>query len=60
MLVIQIAAAVLLLLGSGLIFRAVLEIDTPTRPGTTDAPSTACGRAGARDRPAAGGLSSAC
>ena len=35
MLVIQIAAAVLLLFGSGLIFRALLEIDAPTRPGTT-------------------------
>jgi hypothetical protein len=32
---IQVAAAVLLLLGSGLIFRALLEIDAPTRPGTT-------------------------
>ena len=32
MLIIQVAAAVLLLLGSGLIFRALLEIDTPTRP----------------------------
>ena len=29
---IQIAAAVLLVLGSGLIFRALLEIDAPTRP----------------------------
>ena len=33
MLIIQIAAAVLLVLGSGLIFRALLEIDAPTRPG---------------------------
>ena len=32
MLMIQIAAAVLLVLGSGLIFRALLEIDAPTRP----------------------------
>jgi len=31
-LMIQIAAAVLLVLGSGLIFRALLEIDAPTRP----------------------------
>jgi hypothetical protein len=29
---IQVAAAVLLLLGSGLIFRALLEIDAPMRP----------------------------
>ena len=33
MLMIQIAAAVLLVLGSGLIFRALIEIDAPTRPG---------------------------
>ncbi len=32
MLMIQIAAAVLLVLGSGLIFRALLEIDAPARP----------------------------
>ena len=32
MLMIQIAAAVLLVLGSALIFRALLEIDAPTRP----------------------------
>jgi hypothetical protein len=32
-LIIQVAAAVLLVLGSGLIFRALLEIDAPTRPG---------------------------
>ena len=32
MLLIQLAAAALLLLGSGLIFRALLEIDAPTRP----------------------------
>ena len=32
MLIIQVAAAVLLVLGSGLIFRALLEIDAPTRP----------------------------
>jgi hypothetical protein len=31
-LIIQVAAAVLLLLGSALIFRALLEIDAPTRP----------------------------
>jgi hypothetical protein len=31
-LMIQIVAAVLLVLGSGLIFRALLEIDAPTRP----------------------------
>jgi hypothetical protein len=31
-LLIQIAAAALLLLGSGLIFRALLEIDAPRRP----------------------------
>ncbi|HYN02699.1 MAG TPA: hypothetical protein VE359_09655 [Vicinamibacteria bacterium] len=33
MLMIQIAAAVLLVLGSALIFRALLELDAPTRPG---------------------------
>ena len=32
MLMIQIAAAVLLVLGSGLIFRALVEIDAPTLP----------------------------
>ena len=32
MLMIQIAAAALLLLGSGLIFRALVEIDAPARP----------------------------
>jgi hypothetical protein len=32
-LIIQVAAAVLLVLGSGLIFRALIEIDAPTRPG---------------------------
>ena len=32
MLLIQVAAAILLLLGSVLIFRALLEIDAPTRP----------------------------
>ena len=32
MLIIQIAAAALLVLGSTLIFRALLEIDAPTRP----------------------------
>jgi hypothetical protein len=31
-LLIQIAAAVLLVLGSGLIFRALIEIDAPSRP----------------------------
>jgi hypothetical protein len=31
-LVIHVIAALLLLLGSGLIFRALLEIDAPTRP----------------------------
>jgi hypothetical protein len=31
-LMIQIVAAVLLVLGSGLIFRALLEIDAPNRP----------------------------
>ena len=35
MLMIQIAAAVLLVLGSVLIFRALLEIDAPTRPRGT-------------------------
>jgi hypothetical protein len=30
-LIIQVVAALLLLLGSGLIFRALLEIDAPTR-----------------------------
>jgi len=37
-LVIQVAAAVLLLLGSGLIFKALLEIDAPTRPRATVRP----------------------
>ena len=32
MLIIQIAAAALLVLGSALVFRALLEIDAPTRP----------------------------
>lgn len=32
MLLIQIVAAVLLLLGSGLIFKALAEIDAPVRP----------------------------
>jgi hypothetical protein len=31
-LIIQVVAAVLLLLGSGLIFKALLEIDAPSRP----------------------------
>jgi hypothetical protein len=31
-LIIQVAAAVLLLLGSALIFRALLEVDAPTEP----------------------------
>ena len=34
MVIIQIAAAALLLLGSALIFRALLEIDAPTRPSS--------------------------
>ncbi len=38
MLLIQAAAAVLLLLGSALIFRALLEIDAPTRPRPTVRP----------------------
>jgi hypothetical protein len=37
-LIIQIAAAALLLLGSALIFRALLEIDAPTRPPSTVRP----------------------
>ena len=32
MLLIQVVAAVLLLLGSGLIFKALVEVDAPTRP----------------------------
>ena len=32
MLLIQVAAAVLLLLGSALIFRALIEVDAPPRP----------------------------
>jgi hypothetical protein len=32
--IIQIAAAALLLLGSALIFRALLEMDVPTRPSS--------------------------
>ena len=32
MLLIQVVAALLLLLGSGLIFKALAEIDAPTRP----------------------------
>lgn len=35
MLIIQVVAAALLLLGSGLIFRALLEIDAPTRRSTS-------------------------
>ena len=35
MLMIQITAAVLLVLGSALIFRALLEIDAPSRPEGT-------------------------
>lgn len=38
MLVIQIAAAVLLLLGSGLIFRALIAIDAPHRPSSAVRP----------------------
>ena len=41
MLIIQVVAAVLLLLGSGLIFRALLEIDAPTRPRATVRPRPA-------------------
>jgi hypothetical protein len=37
-LIIQVVAAVLLLLGSGLIFKALLEIDAPTRPRATVRP----------------------
>jgi hypothetical protein len=37
-LIIQVVAAVLLLLGSGLIFKALLEIDAPTRPRDTVRP----------------------
>ena len=35
MLIIQVVAGVLLLLGSGLIFRALLEIDAPNHPRAT-------------------------
>ena len=38
MLIIQVVAAVLLVLGSGLIFWALLEIDAPTRPRDTVRP----------------------
>ena len=38
MLIIQVVAAVLLLLGSGLIFKALLEIDAPTRRRATARP----------------------
>lgn len=38
MLIIQVAAAVLLLLGSGLIFKALLEIDAPNHPRATVRP----------------------
>ena len=38
MLIIQVVAAVLLLLGSGLIFKALLEIDAPNRPRATVRP----------------------
>jgi hypothetical protein len=34
-LIVQVAAALLLLLGSGLIFRALIEIDAPPRPRST-------------------------
>ena len=51
MLMIQIAAAVLLVLGSALIFRALLEIDAPTRPaGVARRHLQACG-ARIRDPP---------
>ena len=39
MLIIQMAAAALLVLGSALIFRALLEIDAPTRPPSVARPS---------------------
>jgi len=38
-LIIQMAAAALLVLGSALIFRALLEIDAPTRPPSVARPS---------------------
>ncbi len=38
MLIIQIVADMLLLLGSALIFKALLEIDAPTRPRATVRP----------------------
>jgi hypothetical protein len=38
-LIIQIAAAALLALGSALIFRALLETDAPTRPTSVARPS---------------------
>ncbi len=38
MLIIQVVAAVLLLLGSGVIFRALLEIDAPNRRPMTVRP----------------------
>ena len=38
MLIIQVVAAVLLLLGSGLIFKALLEIDAPNHPRSTVRP----------------------
>ena len=38
MLIIQVVAAVLLLLGSGLIFKALLEVDASSRPRATARP----------------------
>jgi hypothetical protein len=37
-LIIQVVAAVLLLLGSGLIFKALIEIDAPNHPRATVRP----------------------
>ncbi len=38
MLIIQVVAAALLLLGTGLIFKALLEIDAPNQPRATIRP----------------------
>ena len=38
MLLIQVTAAILLLLGSALIFRALIEVDAPSRPRPTARP----------------------
>ena len=51
MLMIQIAAAVLLVLGSGLIFRALLEIDAPSFRGRASAAAAGSGREVGRDNP---------